>query len=234
MNIAIINSNSVSINRNTKKGTEIFDYILIKELAKRSASSRVYITAFTSGDSKLPVTIESIDYMSSFKNPNIGYQNSTFFELALVSKAVQMQEKFDLFHFNISNGELIMPFLPFIKKPVLITMHGTLYQSYSQKYFSLYKQYKNVYFVSVSLSQRTPIPDLNYIANIYHGIDVRNKWQFNPQGGNYIMWAGRAIPDKGLETVLDVIKSVKKEAKIFPIVKDEFIKWLNDEILRKH
>lgn len=234
MQIAIINSNSVSINRNIKKGTEIFDYILIKELAKRSISSHIHITAFASGDSTLHTPKESISNLSSFKDTSIGYQNSTIFELALISKAVQMQDKFDLFHFNISNGELILPFLPFIHKPVVITMHGTLFQCYSKKYFSLFKQYKNAFFVSVSFSQRKPIPDLNYIANIYHGIDVHNKWQFNPNGGNYIMWAGRAIPEKGLDTVLDVIKCVKKEAKIFPIIKHEFINWLNDEILKKH
>lgn len=46
MKLAIINSNFVKIGKNTKKGTEIFAYVLMKELAKRAKKEGLKITAF--------------------------------------------------------------------------------------------------------------------------------------------------------------------------------------------
>ncbi|MBU1000287.1 hypothetical protein KKE78_02755 [Patescibacteria group bacterium] len=60
MRIAIVCSNFVSITKNVKKGTEIFDYIFIDNLVK--SDKNIDITSFASGDSNLPVKIESINH----------------------------------------------------------------------------------------------------------------------------------------------------------------------------
>lgn len=230
MKIAVINSNLVKIYQNTKKGTEIFDYILIKKLAKRKD---INITAFASGNSRLPVKIESISYKPSTDDKNIGLENHIFFEQSLISKAFSMQDKFDLYHVNFGDGELILPFARFVKKPIVITMHGSLYEKYVNKFFSLYKDLKNIYFISISNSQRKPYPSLNYIKTIYHGIDTEKDFQFNPAGDRNIIWTGRAVPDKGLDVVLSVVNKVKKKAKIFPIIKEDYLHWLHNEIIKK-
>src|SRR5688572_25485108 len=103
MRIAFVNSNCVSISQYTKKGTEIFDYILIRHLAKQAKQSKLEITAFASGDSHLPVPIESINYKASFADKDIGVEHHKTFEMALVSKAFAMQDQFDLYHVNIGN-----------------------------------------------------------------------------------------------------------------------------------
>jgi len=232
MKIAIICSNSVKINKNTKKGTEIFDFTLISYLAKLK-KQELQITAFTSGNSKLPVKIESVNYRSSSEDKNIGMEHHKIFELALAAKAFSMQKKFDLFHVNIGNGEIILPFATFIKKPILITLHGTLDDIYIQKYFTRFKQQKNVYFISISNAQQKPFPSLNFIKTIHHGLDIEKLFRFNPVGDKSIIWSGRAIPDKGLDIVLSVIKRVKKSAKVFPIIKEDYLHWLHDEIIKK-
>lgn len=225
--LGIINSNCVAINQNTKKGTEIFDYILIKNLTKKAYQHRLKVTAFASGNSHLPVPIESVNYLPSFIDPDIGTEHLTTFEMALVSKAFSQQENFDMYHVNIGNGDVVLPFAPFVKKPIIVTMHGSfLEEKYNQKYLSLFKNLKNIYFVSISDAQRLPLPGLNYVKTIYHGVDLKHVWTFNPRGGDRIIWAGRAIREKGLDDVLRCIKKTGKKAHLFPLIKDVSPQWL--------
>lgn len=225
MRIAIVCSNYSSINNEVKKGTEIFDYILIDNLIKNNKD--INITAFASGDSDLAVKIESVDYYPSISDKGIIKNNKhIIFELALLSKAFSMQDNFDLYHINIGDGDIALPFVPFVQKPILITLHYTQDEKYIDKYFSFFKDFKNVYFVSISDAQRKFFPKLNYAATIYHGIELE-KFQFSAQGGKKIMWAGRGVPDKGLEIVLEVLKKTEKEASLFPLRKSEYLGWLN-------
>ncbi|KKP79615.1 MAG: Group 1 glycosyl transferase [Candidatus Levybacteria bacterium GW2011_GWB1_35_5] len=231
MKIAIVCSNFISITKAAKKGTEIFDYILINNLL--SEDKNLDITAFASGDSDLPVKIESVDYHSSVSNKSILQKDKhIIFELALISKAFSMQDNFDLYHINIGDGDIALPFAPFVKKPILITMHYTHDTEYINKYFSLFKNYKNIYFVSISNAQRKFFPDLNYKATIYHGIET-DKFIFNPLGGENIMWAGRAIPEKGIDIVVEVADRVKHEAKLFGIQRKEHTAWLQKTVHNK-
>ncbi|MBU3979307.1 glycosyltransferase [Patescibacteria group bacterium] len=226
MRIAIVNSNYVSINKLTKKGTEIFDYILIRSLARQAKKNNLEITAFASGDSLLPVPIESIGYKSSMEDKDIGNEHHKSFEVALVSRAFSSPNRFDLYHVNIGNGDTALSFAQFVKKPIIVTMHGGLEEKYNEKYLSLFRNLKNIYYVSVSDAQRVPMPDLNYIATIYHGIDIKRIWKFDPIGGDTIVWAGRAIADKGIDTVIKVIKRVGKKAILYPMVKTESPGWI--------
>ncbi len=201
MKIAIICSNFVSMTKNVIRGTEVFDYTLIDNLVKEDKN--LDITAFVSGDSDLPVRIESVDYQPSVSDKSIIQRNKhIIFELALLSKAFSMQDNFDLYHINIGEGDIALPFAPFVKKPILITLHYTQDSEYINKYFSLFKKYLNVYFVSISNAQRKFFPDLNYATTIYNGTEIE-QFKFNPDGGEAMMWAGRAVPDKGLETVFE-------------------------------
>src|SRR3989344_507253 len=230
MRIAIVNSNFVSIGRYTKKGTEIFAYVLISHLARQAKKHNLSLTAFASGDSRLPVHVESVNYRSSVADKDIGIERHQTFELALVSKAFSMQDQFDLYHVNIGNGDVVLPFAPFVKKPIIVTMHGSfLEEKYFKKYLALFRNLKNIYFVSVSDAQRKPVPDLNYIATIHHGVDTKRLWKFDPEGGEYTLWMGRAIREKGIELVLHYMRYIKKtgrKAKLFPLIKEESPKWI--------
>lgn len=225
MNIAIILSNAVSISKLSKKGTEIFDYILINNLVKLGKGHD--FTAFASGDSDLPVKIISIDQQASIADESIIKKNKhIIFELALISKAFAMQDQFDLYHINIGDGDIVLPFAPFVKKPILITLHYTQAISYIKKYFSQFNDLEHVFFISISNAQRKFFPNLNYAGTIYHGIETGD-FGFDGIGGQSIIWAGRGVPDKGLDVVLEVVSRVKKGAKLFCIRKEESAAWLN-------
>jgi len=232
--VGIINSNYTKIGPFTKKGTEIFAYSLIQGLLKYKKQD-IQITSFCSGNSRLSSKTQSISYHSSIEDRSIGNTYHAFFELSLISKALSLQNNFDIFHVNLGNGEYLLPFLRFIRKPVVITMHNpTTIEAFQKKMFPLYREhgFMNVFFVSISNFQRKGLPYLPYIRTIYHGIDAK-KYFFNPVGGKQMIWTGRAIPEKGLDVVLQIAKKMKKQTKVFPIIKEEYIGWLQNEIINK-
>ena len=228
MRIAIVCSNYLSLKKDTKKGTEIIAYDFIRSLEKRNKENNLEITAFASGDSDLPVKIESISSTPFSKNEYVTKAGKHFiFELALLSKAFSQQKKFDLYHIHIGDGDIAIPFAPFVKKPILITLYHPTDSHYAEEYFSLFKNNRNVFFVSPTNWQRKLLSSLPYAGTIYHGVNGEGDFVFSSHGGADIMWAGRGIPQKGLETILEVAKRVRKNVKLFAIPKKEHEDWFN-------
>lgn len=58
-------------------------------------------------------------------------------------------------------------------------------------------------YVSISDSQRKALPNLNYIATIYNGIDI-DAIPFHAEGDGYLSWLGRVSPAKGIDIALKV------------------------------
>lgn len=229
MKVALICSNLFNIDKTNKTGTGIFSNVLINSLA-RTKDKNCSITVFTSGESSLPVKVESVNFNPSSSDSKIIKNGKhIMFELALISKAFASQDKFDIFHINIGDGDLVLPFAVFVKKPILITLHHIINEDFTRKYFSLFKNNKNVFFISVSNYQRKLLPKLNYIETIYHGVDT-NEFKFNSKGGDHIMWAGRLIPSKGSDTVIKLAKKLKYGTQLFGVVKNEFEDWYKQNV----
>lgn len=232
MRIAYICTNLFDMDEKNKTGSGIFNHILLNKLADLKKRD-LNLTAYASGSSKLPFRIKSIDSDPSSANPDIIKNNKhVMFELALISKALAKQNKFDLYHVNIGDGDLVMPFAAFAEKPILITLHNIINEEFTGKYFSLFKDRKNVYFVSASDYQRKILPKLNYVKTIYHGIDVK-QFAFNQKGGKNIMWAGRLIPGKGSDIVIKLAKKLKHETKLFGVVKEGYEDWCKQNIKKE-
>lgn len=230
MKVAIIASNILPISKDVKKGTEFFVYLFTENLVKLCPQIRA--TLFASGDSQVSTKIFSVSKTASFYDQDIGQENHKLFELALISKAISKQEEFDLFHIHIGNGEVFLPFAPFTKKPILITLHGSFETIYKDKYFPLFNQLKNVFFISISNNQRRLLPYLNYYQTIYHGVNT-NFFGFDEKGGDLLIWTGRGIPQKGLEKVLKVVEETKKPTCLLIIRKQKYLDWLKKNVIEK-
>ncbi|MFA6526628.1 MAG: glycosyltransferase [Candidatus Buchananbacteria bacterium] len=232
MKIAIICTNLFNIDDKNKTGSGIFNHILINSLAKLKGDD-CDITVFASGESaSLPAKVESIDCRPTSDDQKIIKSGKhIMFELALISKAFAEQDEFDAYHVNIGDGDLTLPFAAFVKKPILITLHNILNEDFTRKYFSLFKDKKNVFFVSASDYQRKILPDINYLETIYHGIDT-DKFSFNPEGGGNIMWAGRFISGKGPDIAINVAQRLEREIKLFGIIKSGYEDWFEQNVRR--
>ncbi|HVU80237.1 MAG TPA: glycosyltransferase [Candidatus Paceibacterota bacterium] len=232
MKVAILCTNLFNIDEKNKTGSGIFNYILIRQLAAMKGKG-LGVTVFASGDSSsLPVPVESVDQQPSSADPELmRHGKHVMFELALLSKAFSRQEDFDAYHMSFGDGDMAVPFAPFVRKPIIVTLHNIADRDFTRKYFSIFAGYKNVYFVSTSVYQRKLLPALQYIDTIYHGIDTE-QFAFDPAGGEDIMWAGRFIPEKGAADVLRLAKEANRSAKLFGVVKQGHEEWFSQHVER--
>ena len=233
MRIAIVCSNYFNIRKDTANGTAIFNYSFITSLVAHAQREDLSITAFASGASELPVKVESIGFSPSSADENLAVSGKhVLYEQTLLSKAFSMQDQFDLYHVNIGDGDIALPFAPLVKRPIVITLHHILDTDYMRKYFSLYNRSSNVFFISASNAQRKLLPNLNYLSTIYHGVEPK-VFSFNGSGGESILWAGRAIPEKGIHHVVEVAKKTNRNANLFGIPRKEHQAWLQRTVLDK-
>ncbi len=99
-------------------------------------------------------------------------------------------------------------------------------------------QSPNQHFVSISDSQRRDAPDLPYAATIYNGIDI-DLFSYCDKAEDYLLYAGRIVPDKGVREAVQVAIRTNKRLLIIghlPTTSqwyfDEHIKpYLSDKIL---
>ncbi len=213
------------------QGYGIFTYDLIKYLDKYGKRDGLEYTVFCSPG---PIQFNWKALIDCHpQDPQIiANGKHIIFELALISKAFTGQADYDLFHVNIGDGDIVMPFALFVDRPVLITLHHIYDADYTRKYFSYFNFQHNVSFVSISDAQRRILPGLNYAATIHHGIDLQ-EYAFNPQGGKRIIWAGRLIPEKGPHTAIDVAEKTGQEALLFGILKKDYQQWVERDLLKR-
>lgn len=67
-------------------------------------------------------------------------------------------------------GWRLVQFHDVIKPPMVTTFHNANSNAFENK---TYLDIPNGNYVSISYKQREILPNINYSANIYHGIDVR-------------------------------------------------------------
>lgn len=231
--IAIIASNYVAVAPTTQKGTEFLVHSIVSELHRQiGATNDIAVTVFASSDSVVPFPLVSIDTKATAGNHEYSNDDRKLIELALISKAFTLHDQFDLYHVHISSGEFVLPFTPLVTKPILITMYGMIPNQLGKNYFSLFKDFPHLTFVSVIHNQQRQMPDLPWAATIPHGIDM-TKYAFDKKGGGKILWAGRAIQEKGADVALDVVEQTKKPALFFPLLKPESLGWFWKHVLDK-
>ena len=79
-----------------------------------------------------------------------------------------MKKHYDIVHNHY--GWRFLIFSDFIASKIITTHHGPLSFPYQN---AVYLDHKDQAHVSISNNQRIDLPDLNYVATIYNGIDLR-------------------------------------------------------------
>ncbi len=129
-----------------------------------------------------------------------------------ISKALAQAGEFDLIHSNFDY--LPLTYLPFIKTPMLTTIHG-----FSEPdILRVYRDHKDTYYVSISDSDRDP--ELPYVATVYNGIDLSNL-TFRANPGENLVFYGRIHPDKGLHLAIETARKANIPLIVAGIVQDQ-------------
>jgi glycosyltransferase involved in cell wall biosynthesis len=73
------------------------------------------------------------------------------------------------------------------------------------EYVPLYSEYSDAPVISISDSQREPLPWLNWQGTVYHGLpDDLFRW--TPQPGKYLVFLGRFSPEKRADRAIEIAK----------------------------
>jgi glycosyltransferase involved in cell wall biosynthesis len=67
--------------------------------------------------------------------------------------------------------------------------------------------------VSISRSQRTPLPFANWVANVYHGLPA-GSMSLGDGGGKYLAFLGRICPEKRVDRAIEIALRVGMPLKI--------------------
>lgn len=199
----------------TYGGTELVVGLLTDELVRRGHE----VTLFASGDSITLARLEPIHPCAMRQDPSLKeYAVCEALELAQVYKRAS---EFDIIHSHVGYSSL--PLAQLVKTPTVHTLHG-IFTPDNVKIFTYFQQQP---YVSISKSQRQALPELNYVATIYNGINVAS-YQFYPQPQQppYLAFLGRFSPEKGPHHAIEIAKRtglpLRMAGKVDVVDKDYF------------
>ena len=132
--------------------------------------------------------------------------------MLMMEQVAQRLDQFDVLHFHMD----YWPFTHFSRQPVpfVTTMHGRLDLPELQPVFDAFP---TVPVVSISDSQRRPLPRANFVRTVLHGLPEHLLTpQGNPDGSDrsYLAFLGRICPEKGVDKAIRIARAVGIPLKI--------------------
>jgi glycosyltransferase involved in cell wall biosynthesis len=164
------------------------------------------VTLFASGDSRTRAKLVSV--FPEAPSERIG-QSET--ELRHALACFERADEFDVV--NDHSGPPAAAVGGAVSTPVLHTVHGPLGGESGALYEQIGRVSPRVGLISVSMNQRKPLPDLNWVANCPNGIDL-DAYPVQPHRGNYLAFVGRLSPDKGCHRAIEVAQELGLPLKI--------------------
>src|SRR5579885_3081978 len=140
-------------------GTERVVSYLTEELVRLGHE----VTLFASGDSVTEARL--ISPCSNSLRLNAECKDHLLYHMLLLEQVAKHQEEFDLIHFHIDY--LHFPWSRRSAVPTLTTLHGRLDLPDLKP---LYDEFDDLPLVSISNSQRLPLPSVNWKGTVYHGL----------------------------------------------------------------
>ncbi len=146
------------------------------------------VTLFASGDSETTAHLEAAWPRALRLDPAI--RDPIAPHALLMERVMQRAGEFDVLHFHNE----YLPFSLFSRQPTpwLNTLHGRLDMIEYQGIFDVFSQ---VPLVSISDSQRRPLPQANFIGTVLHGLP-ENLLTPRPATPSYLAFLGRISPEK--------------------------------------
>ena len=130
-----------------------------------------------------------------------------------IAHLMEQADRYDIIHNHFDF--LPLTYSGLVRTPILTTIHGFS----STGILPVYRKYNDrTYYVSISHADRQP--DLEYLATIYHGIDL-NEFPFSEKRGEYLLFFGRIHHEKGTREAIEVAKRFGMSLRIAGIIQDQ-------------
>ena len=218
-------------------GTERVVYSLTEELVAMGHD----VTLFASGDSITSATLAPMRDQAIRLDPSV--KDAIAPHYRMIELIYRRKEEFDVLHFHID----YFPLSLFSRQnvPFLTTLHGRLDIA---EFVEVFGTFRDAPFVSISNNQRKPIPHLNWVRTVLHGMPA-SLLTPQPVKQEYAAFLGRISPEKGVDKAIRIAcragMNLKIAAKvdnadkeyydtlIKPLIQDnpnvEFIGEINDQ-----
>jgi len=155
------------------------------------------VTLFASGDSVTRAKLVPVVDKALRLHP--GRPDWVIWHTLMLDRVLQSADRFDVIHFHVDTLQL-----PVVERccetPSLTTAHGRLDLADLQP---LFKRFSRHPMVSISDSQRRPLPAANWQATVYHGLPPA-LYSFHPQPQDYFAFIGRISPEKRVDRAIEI------------------------------
>jgi glycosyltransferase involved in cell wall biosynthesis len=176
------------------------------------------VTLFASGDSMTKAKLDAIWPRALRLDSTVkDYYAPVFMELETVARRAH---EFDVIHAHLDYFGF--PLLRRLGVPSVTTLHGRLDMP---ELPALYGLYGDIPVVSISDSQRVPLPQANYVATVLHGLP-KNLLAKGPGTGGYLAFLGRISPEKAPDAAIRIAAKagmkIKMAAKVDKVDEEYF------------
>ena len=173
-------------------GTERVVSYLTEELVAQGHE----VTLFASGDSQTSARLLSTCRRALRLHGGCVDQLASHF--LMLEKVMERAHEFDVLHFHVDY--LHFPFSRGCAVPHITTLHGRLN---IPELAPLHRAFPDVPLVSISMSQRRPLPRVNWVGNVYHGLPASAR----PPGSGkrkYLAFIGRIAREKRVDRAIEI------------------------------
>ncbi|HVJ55795.1 MAG TPA: glycosyltransferase family 4 protein [Aliidongia sp.] len=202
MKIAQVSSLMEAVPPKLYGGTERIVSYLTDELVELGHD----VTLFASGDSVTKAKLDAAWPNALRLEP--GMKDYLAPHIVLLERLARQADEFDLIHLHIDY--LGYPLLERIGVPFVTTLHGRLDLPELQR---LYDVFDKVPVVSISDSQREPLPQANYVGTIHHGLPA-DLLRLGDGKEGYLAFIGRISPEKAPDAAIRIAGQAGMKIKI--------------------
>lgn len=189
----------------TYGGTELVVHLLSEEMTRRGHDVTMFAATGSRTEARLqeyaPVPLRKMEERFAVEKT---HGSVMAYELGMIQDLARQEDAFDVIHNHL--GFQLLPFAELIHTPVVTTLHNALSPEPVRELFM-----KNAHlpYIAISHYQRRLWPDLNYVATIYHGVNLA---RFTPddshEGKDYLLFLGRLSPEKGPHHAVRIAKAL--------------------------
>ncbi len=176
------------------------------------------VTLFASGDSRSKARLIAPCNQALRLDP--ARPEPLAYQIIQLNQVAKLAGEFDVIHFHMDY--LHFPLFSMAHGKTLTTMHGRLDLPHLPAVFA---EFPLMPLVSISESQRQPLPLANWRATVYHGLP---KDLYEPGGhdGGYLAFLGRICPEKRVDRAIEIARitgtPLRIAAKVDPVDREYF------------
>lgn len=182
-------------------GTERVVSYLTEELVRRGFE----VTLFASGDSVTRARLVPVCKRSLRADRCL---DKTAYEVLLLELLFRRAHQFDLIHFH--SNLIHFPLARRVAVECLTTLHGRLDLPELKP---LFREFSEAPLVSISDAQRLPLPWVNWLGTVYHGLP-EHLYPLNLTPGDHLAFLGRISEEKRPDRAIEIARRAGMRLKI--------------------